>query len=196
MVGMLLSQREIEAEVTSGHLSIEPFDPTHIRPASYVLCLGRRFRRWRACDVPIRIWSESAADGYLAEPVECDEIVVDPGEFILATTGESIGLPTDRWATVSPLSHIARFGLSIHCGADFVNPGFGLARAVPLTLELCNHNSSPLALTAGIPVAHLRIGRVDGMDASQVSIYEHCDPLTPSRLYEDMRDKYRLSRLP
>ena len=194
MSGKLLNRHEIEAEVASGQLRVEPFDPTHFRPASYVLCLGRRFRRWQACEVPIRLWSERAADGRLAEPVECDEIVIDPGEFMLASTSESVGLSVDRWALISPLSHIARFGLSIHCGADFVSPGFGMARAAPLTLELCNHNSSPLALTAGMPIAHLRIGQVDGSGAPPASIYERIDPLTPSRFFEDMSGTYLLRR--
>ena len=189
MPGTLLNRREIEVEVASGHLRIEPFDSTHGRPASYVLCLGRRFRRWRAREIPIRMWSQGAADEHLVEPVECDEIVIGPGEFMLATTSESIGLPADRWAMISPLSHIARFGLNIHCGADFVNPGFGMARAAPLTLELCNHNSAPL-------IAHLRIGRVNGIDAPPQSIYEQVDPLTPSRLFEDMSGSYLLSQLP
>ena len=192
---MLLNQHEIAAEVASGQLHVEPFDPTHFRPASYVLCLGRRFRRWQAGEVPISLWSERAADGRLAEPVECDEIVINPGEFMLASTSESIGLSGDRWAMISPLSHIARFGLSIHCGADFVNPGFGRARAAPLTLELCNHNPSPLALTAGIPIAHLRIGRINGIGSPLASIFDHIDPVTPSRLFEDMSGTYMVRRM-
>ncbi len=182
----LLNRLELQTEVQAGRLAIQPFELTHLRPASYVLCLGRRFRRWRGGDRPIRLWSARAADDFLQEPIECDEIAIKAGEFILACTAECVGLPMDRWAALSPLSHVARFGLGVHCGADFVNPGFGAATPTALTLELYNHNPSPLSIQAGMPIAHLRVSRVEGSDTTATSIYERVDPLTAPRFFEEM----------
>jgi dCTP deaminase len=122
----------------------------------------------------------------LDEPVEGDEFVIRSGEFVLACTAECIGLSVGRFATVSPLSHVARFGLGINCGADFVNPGFGSMNPTVLALELFNHNPSPLVLTAGMPIAHLRVGCVEAETLHARSVYEGKDPLAAPRFFEEM----------
>lgn len=181
----LLNRIALQTEVEEGRLVVDPFEPSHLRPASYVLRLGYRFRRWIAGDRPIHMWSENAADSFLTEPLECAQFVLQPREFVLACTFESVGLPGNRWAVISPLSHVARFGLGIHCGADLVNPGFGATTPTQLTLELYNHNASPLILTGGMPVAHLRIAAIDAI-ATSASIYERQDPVGPPRFFEEM----------
>ncbi len=187
MSASLLNRAALQSEVEAGRLAIEPFDPSHLRPASYVLRLGRRFRRWRDRGAtPLRVWSPGAADAFLDDPFEDGEVVIAAGEFMLACTAEAIGLPPDRWASVSPLSHVARFGLGVHCGADFVNPGFGAGAPTPLALELFNHNRAPLALTAGMPIAHLRVSPVEASAAAAPSIYERRDPVGAPRFHEEM----------
>ena len=185
-MSLLLNRTRLQAEVAAGRLVIAPFSAAHLRPASYVLRLGSRFRRWIGSARPIRMWSAQAADDHLDEPMECSEIVLQPQAFLLACTFETIGLPADRWAVISPLSHVARFGLGIHCGADLVNPGFGASAPTPLTLELYNHNASPLVLSAGMPVAHLRLGEVVAVGGGVSSIYERADPVGPPRFFEEM----------
>lgn len=120
-----------------------------------------------------------------------------PGEFALACTTEAIGIPHDRFGVISTLSHIARFGLSVHGGANFVNPSFGLNKPTRLTLELCNHNPSPVTLTAGMPIAHLRVGRLDNEAAfmsSHVSVYEGTDPVTAPRFFEEWQHLFDVAK--
>ena len=86
------------------------------------------------------------------------------------------------------MSHITRFGLNVHGGADFVNPGFGKRTPSPLTLELFNCNASPLTLTAGMPIIHLRLEQLAfNAEApwTSVSIYEGADPLGGPKLFEE-----------
>lgn len=185
---MFLSAGRIRSERHGGRLTIAPFDEGRLKPASYVLSLGARFRRWRREAEPVQLWSAAAGATHLDDPFAAGTVVLQPGDFILGCTAETVGLPPDLYGLISPLSHVARFGLALHCGADFVNPGFGGAAATALTLELVNHNPSPIELTAGMPIAHLRIGRIERDSAPAPrfrSIYEGADPLVAPQLHEE-----------
>lgn len=184
---MLLSADQIRFEREQGRLTIEPFDEARLKPASYVLALGARFRRWRRGAEPVALWSAAAAAGRLDDAFSADTLVLQPGEFVLGCTAEAVGLSGALHGSISPLSHVARFGLAIHCGADFINPGFGEKMPTVLTLELVNHNPSPIALSAGMPITHFRVGRVQGAAAAPRarSVYEGADPLVEPRLFEE-----------
>lgn len=170
-----------------GDVVIAPFDRRRVRSVSYVLSLGRRFRRWRRLPEPIVAWSLQAARDHLEPPVELDRITLHPGEFVLACTLEVIGIQVGLFGKVSALSHVARFGIEIHGGADFVNPGYGCQVPTPLTLELYNRNPSPVALDAGMPFVHLRLeyhSQSVGLSKHR-SIYEGTDPLVGPLLFEE-----------
>jgi dCTP deaminase len=158
-----------------------------VKDAGYVLRLGGRFRRWSAGDTPIRLWSPDAAADALAAPEIAEALRLEPGELVLGCTLERIRLGSGLAGQISPLSHIARFGLGVTCGADFINPGFGSSVPSPLTLELFNHNVRPLELCAGMPVAHLRLLKITQTDGRvpRRSIYEGIDPLTNPLLHEE-----------
>jgi len=184
----LLSRKLLLHDLGAGHIAVVPFDETRLRPASYVLSLGSRFRRWHGALGSISLWSVDACRDHLDEPFEAEELTIMPGEFVLGCTTEKIGIAFDRYGIISPLSHISRFGLGLHGGADFINPGFGIATPTHLTLELHNYNSSPLALKAGMPIAHFRVGMLEGPATTSrphKSAYEGADPVTAPRLYEE-----------
>ena len=183
----MLPKPEIARLVASSAVGIDPFSGIQLKGASYVLRLGRRFRRWLPGQTAIRMWSPSAAAAALAAPEEAEIFTIDPGTLVLGCTLERIRLPESIAGQISPLSHVARFGPGVSCGADFINPGFGGAAASLLTLELYNHNSRPLELRSGMPVAHLRLIETGApADAGPPrSIYEGTDPLTAPLLFEE-----------
>lgn len=170
-----------------GRIVIAPFDSRRVRSASYVLSLGRRFRRWRTRREPIVLWSPHAARNHLAAPTEVDTITLESGEFVLGCTLEAIGVAPEMTGHLSPLSHVARFGLDIHGGASLVNPCFGLNAPTPLTLEIYNRNASPIVLHSTIPFAHLRFETLSDQDKERAkrSIYEGRDPLVEPLLFEE-----------
>lgn len=189
---MLLCRESIEREINEACITIIPFSGIRLRAASYVLSLGSRFRRWRSSDRPILVWSEDASFDHLEESIDAEEFTLMPGEFALASTIEKISISNNRFGIISPLSHVARFGLGVNGGADFINPGFGINQPSYLTLELYNYNSSPLILTSGMLVAHLRIGMLDTSSSTSEhlkSIYEGADPLTAPRYFEEWQKK-------
>ena len=120
---MYLSGELIREWVQKEKITIDPLDTESIRPASYVVHLAERFRSWDRETAPIRIWSDNA-DSRLCAPRLARTIILEPGEFVLGHTVERIGVSEEVAGVLSPLSHVARFGSSIHNGAGWVNPGF------------------------------------------------------------------------
>lgn len=185
----MLAEAAIVAARAAGDIELEPFSGAQLRGASYVLRLGDRFRRWTSGATPVEMWSPDAAEHALDAPFTADRLTLQPGEFVLATTVERIGIGQTLAGAVSPLSHVARFGLSATLGADLINPGFGSGAPAPLTLELFNHNRRALVLSAGMPIAHLRFTRLTGEapEHERRSVYDGADPLVSPKLYEEWR---------
>lgn len=183
----MLSETSIVAAMATGDVELQPFNDTQLRGASYVLRLGDRFRRWTSGATPVEMWSPGAAEDALGAPFAADRLTLQPGELVLAATFERVGLGQALVGSVSSLSHVARFGLSVTLGADLINPGFGSGAPRPLTLELFNHNRRALVLTTGMPVAHLRLIRLTGEAPMRErrSIYDGADPVVAPKLYEE-----------
>lgn len=186
-MSLMLASAKIVERLEAGSLEIRPYNKVQLRGVSYVLRLGNRFRRWVPGVAPVRLWSPAAVGLALAAPEISDTLVIEPAAFVLGCTLEHIRLGTGLAGQISPLSHVARFGLGVTCGADLINPEFGRSGASMLTLELFNHNVRPLELRVGMPVAHLRLIEIDTTDerVSPQSIYEGADPLTDPLLHEE-----------
>ena len=184
---MPINREEIVRAIQDKILVIKPFDGRRVRSVSYVLSLGRRFRRWRRLNEPIVLWSSCAASEHLEDPEEADRLALKPGEFILGCTHEKLVIPANMVGHISAISHVARFGLEVCGDANLVNPGFGTSEPSALTLELCNRNPSPLILEVGAPLVHLQLELIteSSEQAVQNSIYEGADPVVAPLLFEE-----------
>ena len=187
---MVLSDRTIRDEIASGRLTIEPLDADCIQPASIDLRLDRVFRVFRPTDrahVDVR---EPVED--MTELVRIDDeapFVLQPGEFVLASTLETITLPDDIVARLDGRGSLGRLGLLIHATAGFVDPGW----TGKLTLELSNAGRMPIAIYYGMKIAQISFLRlstpVDRPYGSPGlgSKYQGQQEPTASRAYEDFR---------
>jgi len=142
--GMVLSDQTIKEEIAKGRIVIEPLDPACIQPASIDIHLDNKllvFKTWRH---PFYIDVRQNVDD-LSEPVEIGEdspFLLNAGEFVLASTLESITLPDDIVARLEGKSSLGRIGLLIHSTAGYVDPGWH----GHLTLELSNVAKLPVTL--------------------------------------------------
>ncbi len=157
---MFLSASEIQELVTSGELLIAPFSPENLKPASYVLRLSNRWRKWFPSSEPIDLTVPIDNDKLLSSIVTSEYHILSNGEFCLGATIERLSMPPHLVGIVMPLSHVTRFGLSVGLGSFIVSPGFGATTPTSLTLELVTHNPSALKLRAGLPICHLAFMRV------------------------------------
>lgn len=90
------------------------------------------------------------------EPKEFDEFILEPGQFVLASTREQVDMPKWLAGLVAGKSSWARLGLVVE-SAGFVDPGF----KGTITLELKNLNQRhELILQAGERICQLVVHRL------------------------------------
>ena len=77
--------------------------------------------------------------------------ILHPGEFVLGSTFEQVGLPDDIAARLEGKSSLGRLGLLTHSTAGFIDPGF----EGNVTLELSNMATLPINLWPGMKIGQL-----------------------------------------
>ena len=93
---MLLSDRDIRAEIESGRVKLDPYEPELIQPASIDVRLDRYFRVFENHRYPhIDPAVEQPDLTRLVETEGEDPFVLHPNEFVLASTYEVVTLPDD-----------------------------------------------------------------------------------------------------
>lgn len=146
---MLLSDRDIRAEVDAGRVVLDPWDPAMVQPSSVDVRLDRYFRLFDNHKYPVIDPAQDQPE--LTRLVEVDPaegFVLHPGEFVLGSTLETITLPDDLAARVEGKSSLGRLGLLTHATAGFVDPGF----SGHVTLELSNVATLPIMLWPGMKI--------------------------------------------
>jgi len=185
---MILSDRTIREHLAAGRIVIDPLDDTCIQPSSVDLRLDRLFRVFLNHTMPVIDVKQNLEDlTRLVEIGEGDAFILHPGEFVLGSTAESVGLPDDLVARIEGKSSLGRLGLLIHSTAGFVDAGF----SGHITLELSNVANLPITLYPG-----MKIGQVSFLQmttpadvpygSSKVgSKYQGQRGPTPSRYWEN-----------
>ncbi len=149
---VLLSDRDIRAELDAGRVALDPYDPAFVQPASIDVRLDRFFRlfdnhRYAHIDPSV----EQPELTRLVEVAPNEAFVLHPGEFVLGATYEQVTLPDDIAARLEGKSSLGRLGLLTHSTAGFIDPGF----SGHVTLELSNTATLPIKLWPGMKVGQL-----------------------------------------
>jgi dCTP deaminase len=176
---VLLSDRDIRAEIAAGRVGLDPFDVTLLQPSSVDLRLDRHFRTFNNHAYthidPARQQDDLTR---MVEPPGPDEaFVLHPGEFVLGSTYEVISLPDDIAGRLEGKSSLGRLGLLTHSTAGFIDPGF----SGHVTLELSNVANLPIRLWPGMKVGQLCLFRL-----SSPAEHPYGSPVYGSR-YQDQR---------
>ena len=149
---MLLSARDIKAEIAAGRVKVEPFDGAMIQPSSVDVRLDRFFRVFENHKYSVIDPSIEQPDLTREVAVEAnEEFILHPGEFVLASTYEIITLPDDIAGRLEGKSSLGRLGLLTHSTAGFIDPGF----SGHITLELSNVANLPVKLFPGMKIGQL-----------------------------------------
>ena len=185
---MILSDRDVKAQIDAGRIVIEPYDATCIQPSSVDVKISNLFRVFRNHTAGVIDVKKDMTD--LTELVEIPldgVFMLHPGEFVLGSTLERVGVPDDLVARVEGKSSLGRLGLLIHSTAGFIDAGFD----GHVTLELANVANLPITLYPG-----MKIGQVSFMKMSSPaenpygsgakgSKYQGQRGPTPSRYFEN-----------
>ena len=149
---MLLSDRDIRAEIAAGRVGCEPFTESMIQPSSVDVRLDKFFRVFENHKYSVIDPSIEQAELTREVITEGDEpFILHPGEFVLASTYEVITLPDDIAGRLEGKSSLGRLGLLTHSTAGFIDPGF----SGHITLELSNVANLPVKLFPGMKIGQL-----------------------------------------
>ena len=157
--GMLGHDDLVEA-MADGNLSINPLlGGDCLQPASIELHLGPVMRFYHKRSKPVDTRDIPADLTYEVDMNSNEDraLSLSPGVLFLASTVEHIQLDHTVGARVDGKSTLGRLGLSIHCTAGFVDPGF----VGNITLEIKNENKFPIVVYANMPICQLVVFRLD-----------------------------------
>ncbi|MCQ9164763.1 MULTISPECIES: dCTP deaminase [unclassified Arthrobacter] len=149
---MLISDRDIRAQIDADRIVLDPYDPSMVQPSSVDVRIDRYFRlfdnhRYAHIDPA----EEQPELTRLVEVDPEDAFILHPGEFALASTYETVTLPDDVAARLEGKSSLGRLGLLTHSTAGFIDPGF----SGHITLELSNVATLPIKLWPGMKIGQL-----------------------------------------
>lgn len=154
---MLLSDRDIRAELASGRVVLEPFDEAMVQPSSVDVRMDKFFRVFENHRYPHIDPAEEQPDlTRQVEPEPGEPFILHPGEFVLASTYEVVTLPDDIAGRLEGKSSLGRLGLLTHSTAGFIDPGF----SGHVTLELSNVATLPIKLWPGMKIGQLCLFRL------------------------------------
>ncbi len=185
---MLLSDRDIRAEIDKGRVRLEPYDVEMLQPSSIDVRLDRYFRVFENHRYPHIDPSVEQPDlTRLVQPEGEEPFILHPGEFVLASSYEIVTLPDDVAARLEGKSSLGRLGLLTHSTAGFIDPGF----SGHVTLELSNVATLPIKLWPGMKIGQLCMFRLSSPaehpygSARYGSRYQGQRGPTPSRSFQN-----------
>ncbi len=175
MPTVLLSDRDITAEIDAKRIALEPYDPAMMQPSSIDVRLDRFFRVFdnhkypfdRPGRRPVRPDPRGRAGGRRA--VHPAPGRVRPGR----RHTRSVTLPDDIAARVEGKSSLGRLGLLTHATAGFVDPGF----SGHVTLELANVATLPIKLYPGMKIGQFCFFRLSSPSRAPLRLGEVRLPL-------------------
>ena len=185
---MLLSDRDIRAEIAAERLGVDP-----LRREPRAAVERRRPARQPVPGVqqhPLHPHRPVDPAGRSDQPGRAEEgepFVLHPGEFVLGSTLERCTLPDDLAGRLEGKSSLGRLGLLTHSTAGFIDPGF----SGHITLELSNVANLPITLWPGMKIGQLCLLRLTSPaehpygSAQAGSKYQGQRGPTPSRSYQN-----------
>lgn len=147
---MILVDWEIADHIKRGFISVDPYDPALVQPNSLDIRLGNHFVWYEPCDDVIDPYKKETILSHTNER-KSSYFDIMPGQFVLAETLETITLPDNIVSSIEGKSSVARLGIELHQTGGWIDAGF----SGTITLEMCNVNSRPVRVYAGMPIGQL-----------------------------------------
>jgi len=171
---MILSDKSITQEINDGNIKFDPpIDDKDISPCSVDVHLGSIIYKFKtphsAILTSIDLSNPNVATALkeLLDPIPIlgEGFSLQPNEFVIAYTKESVTLPPHIAGRIEGRSTNARFGITIHSTAPTIHPTW----SGNICLEICNQNKIPCTLRAGVAIGQLIFEQVDSMPSRALS---------------------------
>ena len=154
---MILSDKGIKEALKSGAITIDPYNPDNIQPASYDLHLDKHILKFDTNNLCLIDPKNKADNMMVSSEIPENGFIIHPGEFVLSNISEITGVNEEYVGRLEGNSSLARLGLIIHTTAGFLDPG----NCLRLTLEMVNLSPLPIKLYAGMKIAQIAFEKLD-----------------------------------
>jgi dCTP deaminase len=191
---MLLADKDIKKALDSGEIKITPKPDLkeQLGSVSLDLRLGNEFAIFNHASVPyIDPFEKEMSRGLMkrVKVEEDDKFIIQPGEFVLATTREKVELSDKIVARLEGRSSLGRLGIVVHSTASIFDPGW----QGKVVMELGNLGKMPVALHPGMRICALTFEKVTQCVETPYykkasAKYKDQDSPIPSRYFKD-KDK-------
>ena len=153
---MVLSDKDIKKYIKEGKIKIRPIPDfkKQLGPCSLDLHLGNIFKTFKPSQYPYLDLKRKINFEEFMEEIKIEDgapFILQPKEFILATTKEEFILPNDLMARLDGRSSLGRLGIVVHSTAARFDPGWQ-GKAV---MELGNLGIMPVVLYTGMRICAL-----------------------------------------
>ena len=149
---MILSDRDIIKEIKAKEITLRPFKPEYVQPASIDLHLDRHFLVFDT--TKNFVIDPKAPAKNLMKPIEIkndEAFILHPQEFALGLIYEETGVSNKLVGRLEGKSSLGRLGLIIHTTAGYLDPG----NSLKMTLELFNAGRLPIKLYYKMPIGQM-----------------------------------------
>lgn len=180
---MPLSDAEFWDEFAYTELDIQPLTVEQVQPASIDLRLGSDFKRPLASGTVLDTVKDATQE---YEEWKGDSVVVEPEDFVLGTTMETVYLPPHIYGEVKGRSSVGRVGIEVHKTAGVIDPGY----RGEITLEITNDNPDPVEIHSGQRICQIVLEKMGEpaekpYGSQENSKYQNQEGATPSQLHKD-----------
>jgi dCTP deaminase len=154
----VLTRPEILKLIKSKELTINPYQPKNIGPASIDFHLDNSFRVFKRSSTGLVVGKKFDYKKVTKLITNIDSLNLLPGQSAHGITVESLTLPQNICGWIQGKSSLARIGLMVHITANFIHPGTSGKQV----LEMTNAGPIPLTIKVGIPICQIILEETKG----------------------------------
>lgn len=190
---MILADREIKKALKTGRIVVDPpiDEAVQLGSCSIDLRLGRKFAVFNYSKHAYIDPYDKKGVGAVMEEMEVkgkDPFILQPGDFVLATSIERITIPDDLLARLEGRSSLGRLGVVVHSTASVFEPGW----TGVVVMELGNMGRMPVALYPGMRICALSFEELTSpvevpYSKKKSAKYKKQESPLPSKIAEDDR---------
>lgn len=180
----MLADFEIRKALDMGLIGIRPFEEKQLQPVSYDLTLHHKIRVPDPYVSRLNLFNDPGTEEWPHSytrvlDLNLQDFELRPGDFILASTRETVHLDPSVCAKVEGKSSLGRIGMAIHITAGFIDPGF----VGQITLEIKNLAPWSIPMRSWMKIAQITFEQVSvpELDYSKTGRYQGQQGPTESR---------------
>lgn len=154
---MILSNIDILDSLTSGNIVISDFIEDCMRPSSYLLRIDNKLLKMKSSNSEIDTKSCNTASIFDEIFIGEEGLIINPGDFFLASSIEKISLNHTICGDLFQLSCYARIGLNINFSSCHIAATFGINKPSAITFEIKNDSRNKIRIYPHVKFCHLRL---------------------------------------